>query len=39
VDFKSEVVQRRQGGGSLREFAMLIERNFALVADLDDAPG
>jgi phage regulator Rha-like protein len=31
VDFKSEVVSRRQGGGSLREFAMLNEQQATLL--------
>lgn len=31
MDFKSEVVKRRQGGGSLREFAMLNEHQAGLL--------
>lgn len=31
VDFKSEVVNRRQGGGSLREYAMLNEHQASLL--------
>ena len=31
VDFKSEVVNRRQGGGSLREYAMLNEHQAGLL--------